>query len=379
MAFLEGIAPLLSSLKVRTMAKGGVLVVGGCGFVGFHVVKALLEEGTWPSVHVMSRDPTRNQLAGASYHVGDMTSAEQVRTLLDEIRPSTVIHTASPIATGNTENWQYFYRINVGGTKTVVDCAAASTYVKAFVYTSSVSIIKKSSFDYVDETAPIATSTSKLHYYSISKALADQYVLDSNNKTGLRTVCLRITSVYGPRDNQFIPGAIQALRAGHQRRQIGDNTNLYDACSVQNAATAHVLAAKALFVERDDPLLKVDGEAFFISDGRPVPYWDFLRLIWAAAGDETPSEEIQVIPAWFMLGLASIVDWAYFIFTLGQKRPKILTRFIIEYTCLQRTFSIEKARKRLGYTPVDDRDEMIRAGVEWEIQKGVKAGKQKIS
>ena len=86
------------------LAKAGVLVVGGCGFVGFHVVKALLEEGgTWPCVHVMSRDPTPcNQLAGASYHVGDMTSAEQVRTLLDEIRPSTVIHAASPIATGNT-------------------------------------------------------------------------------------------------------------------------------------------------------------------------------------------------------------------------------------------------------------------------------------
>ena len=379
-AFLKGIAPLLSTLKAKPMAKGGVLVVGGCGFVGFHVVKALLEEeGAWPSVHVMSRDPTRNRLAGASYHVGDMASAEQVRRLLEEIRPTTIIHTASPVAMGNTENWQYFYKINFGGTKTLLECAAASTCVKAFVYTSSVSIIEKSSFNYADETMPIATSTSKLHYYPKSKALADQYVLDSNNKAGLRTICLRITGVYGPRDNQQIPGALQAMRDGHHRRQIGDNTNLYDACSVQNAATAHVLAARALLTERDDPLLKIDGEAFFISDGRPLPYWDFLRMIWAAAGDRTPLEEIQVIPAWFMLGLASTVDWAYYIFTLGQKRPKTLTRFIIEYTCLQRTFSIEKARKRLGYTPVDDRVEMIRAGVEWELQKGVKAGKGKTS
>lgn len=238
-----------------------------------------------------------------------MTSADQVRTLIDEFRPSTVIHTASPIATGDTENWQHFYRINVGGTKIVVDCAAASNYVKAFVYTSSASGIEKSSFDYADETAPIATSTSEFYYYPKSKALADQYVLDSNNMTGLRTVCLRITSIYGPRDNQFIPSAVQALRAGHQHRQIGDNTNLYDACSVQNAATAHVLAAKALFIERNDPLLKVAGEAFFITDGRPIPYWDFLRMIWAAAGDETTLEEVQIIPAWFMLALASTVDW----------------------------------------------------------------------
>ena len=86
------------------MAEGAVLVIGGCGFVGFHVVKALLEEETWPSVHVMSRKPARNQLAGAFYHVGDMTSADQVRTLLDEIRPSVVIHTAflSPLETQRT-------------------------------------------------------------------------------------------------------------------------------------------------------------------------------------------------------------------------------------------------------------------------------------
>ena len=92
-------------------------------------------------------------------------------------------------------------------------------------------------------------------------------------------------------------------------------------------------------------------------------------MIWAAAGDKSPLEEIQVIPAWFMLSLASAVDWVYFVFTLGKKRPRMLRRFSMEYTCLQRTSSIEKARKRLGYTPVDDKNGMIRAAIEWEIQK----------
>ena len=87
-------------------------------------------------------------------------------------------------------------------------------------------------------------------------------------------------------------------------------------------------------------------------------------MIWAAAGDETPLEEVQVIPAWFMLSLASAVEGVYFVFTLGKERPKMLRRFFIEHTCLHRTSSIEKGRKRLGYTPVDDRYEMIRAAVE---------------
>lgn len=102
-------------------------------------------------------------------------------------------------------------------------------------------------------------------------------------------------------------------------------------------------------------------------------------MIRAAAGDKTPLKEIQVTPAWFMLRLASTVEWVYFVFTLGKKRPKILRRFFIQYTCLQRTCSIEKARKRLGYAPADHREGIIRAAVEWEFQKEIEVGKQETS
>ena len=101
-------------------------------------------------------------------------------------------------------------------------------------------------------------------------------------------------------------------------------------------------------------------------------------MIWAAAGDKTPLKEVQVIPAWFMLGLASAVEWVYFILTLGKKRPKMLRRFYIEHTCLQRTFSIEKARKVLGYTPLDDRDGMIRALSSGNSRRRSKRGNRKL-
>ena len=72
------------------MVEEGGLVIGGCGFIRFHIVKALLDKKTWTSVQVMSLNPARNQLTGSFYHVEDMTSTTQVRTLLDEIRPSTI-------------------------------------------------------------------------------------------------------------------------------------------------------------------------------------------------------------------------------------------------------------------------------------------------
>ena len=349
---------------------GSVLVVGGCGFVGFHVVRRLLEAQCCTSIAVFSRNPSSNRLPGVSYNAGDITSSETVRTLLAEVQPTIIIHSASPISFGNNADESHFYGINVKGTQNLLDCAAAAPSVKAFIYTSSVTVMADNSFLSLKETAPIYTATSRASYYARTKAIADASVLAANNPTGLRTACLRLIAVYGERDNQVIPGSVAALHQGRQRFQIGDNSNLTDWVSVGNVATAHLLAAKALLADvagRAGP--KVAGEAFFITDGKPLPFWDFQRKIWAAAGDRTPVTEVRVVPGWFMLALASTVEWLYWIFTLGQRRPKTFTRELIEYTCLPRTYSIDKARERLGYVPANDMDKTIQEGVDWALKE----------
>jgi len=349
---------------------GSVLVVGGCGFVGFHIVRRLLKDHSCTSVAVLSRNPNRNRLAGVSYHAGDITSPETIRFLLAEIQPTVIIHTASPLSVGNDADEAQFYSINVKGTQNLLDCAEAAPSVKALIYTSSVTVMADTSFLSLKETAPIHTATSRASYYSKTKAIADASVLAANNPPSLRTACLRLVAVYGERDNQVIPSGVAALRQGHQRFQIGDNSNLTDWVSVGNVATAHLLAAKALLADcegRTGP--KVDGEAFFITDGTPLPFWDLERKVWAAAGDRTPAAEVTILPGWLVLALVSTVEWMYWIFTLGRKRPKTYTRHLIEFTCLSRTYSIEKARERLGYVPVDDMDKTIQEGVDWALKE----------
>lgn len=346
------------------MSEGIVLVVGGCGFVGYHIVNTFVQNSTWSSVHVMSRDPTRNQIEGAHYHSGSITSFEQIQSLLVEIQPSLIIHTASPIATGDARG-DHFYDINVKGTQNLLKAAVASNHVKMFIYTSTVEVMKGSSHVFLKEGDQLYTANSRAEYYAKTKALADQAVLNTNDKGGLRTVCLRLTLVYGERDNQCIPGNLHALEKGRNRYQIGDNKSLFDCVSATNVAQSHLLAAQALLQQSEDESRKVAGEAFFITDGNPTPFWTFLRLIWNAAGDKTAPEDVTVIPAWFMLSLASAVEWLYWAFTLGLKRPKVLRRQTMIYTCYPRTYSIEKARARLGYEPVDDRDEQIQKGLNW--------------
>lgn len=83
------------------MADEIILVVGGGGFVGFHVVKALVQNPDY-TAHVLSHNPARNQVPGAYYHAGSILSPEQLQIAFAEIRPSLIIYAASPVPACNT-------------------------------------------------------------------------------------------------------------------------------------------------------------------------------------------------------------------------------------------------------------------------------------
>ncbi|KAL9578851.1 MAG: hypothetical protein Q9212_005458 [Teloschistes hypoglaucus] len=355
------------------MSKQSVLVIGGCGFVGFHIVKALLEHDIW-SVHVISRNPSQNRVEGAHYHIGSILLPEQIQPTLLAVRPAVVIHAASPLPSGDGRGERQFQETNVQGTKNLLNLAIANQ-VKAFIYTSSWTVIDAPSIDFATETIPIYTTTSRADYYAKSKAVADRMVLDSNGCGGLRTICLRPSAVYGERDGQLIPEMLKSLREGQHHYQIGHNTNLFDFVSASNVALSHLLAVKALLSDREKARPQVDGEAFFITDGRPIHFWSFAHQVWAVAGVELKPDEVTVVPPWLILTMASLIEWIYWVFTLGVKTPKAWRRQSFSYTCEPRTCSIAKARRDLGYIPLDDRDEQIQQGVEWELRSHAKAAR----
>ena len=243
----------------------------------------------------------------------------------------------------------------------------ATQSVKALVYTSSSSVHAGFDFNFITEETPLLDRQSRSHEYFVTKALADRMVLDANCEN-LRTLCLRPTAIYGERDRQSIPGALAVLRDKMTYIQLGDNTNLFDSIYVGNAASAHVTAAKALVTNRS-PDFKVDGEAFFITDDAAIPFWDFQRKIWAAAGDKTPLTDVYVVPAWVGMAMAIMVEYLFFIITLGQKLPpKTLRRDVLRYAITNRTFCIDKAKKRLEYKPSIDTNEGIKRSVEWTLK-----------
>lgn len=173
----------------------------------------------------------------------------------------------------------------------------------------------------------------------------------------------------GEGDLQTTKAAVERALAGKSNSQIGDDSNLFDMTYVGNAAEAHIAAAKILL---RNPLptgdLKVDGEVFNITNGDPQPFWYAMRMFAAAAGRPVAKKDIRVVPVWLAFFMAAVTEWLYYVFTFGTKQPP-LNRKSLGYTIMQRTFSIEKARKRLGYKPTVSLQEGMERGVKWYNEK----------
>ncbi|KAF5876915.1 putative c-3 sterol dehydrogenase c-4 decarboxylase protein [Botrytis fragariae] len=306
----------------------------------YHIVQAVLQQPSFKSVHVFSRNLTINLLPGVSYHAGSLTSLEDIKLLFDLIKTTLIFLVASPVSFGNTANASLFHKVIVRGTQNLLDCAARSLYTKALIYTSSTTV-SKPPYHFNDETQPLTALNSKadFNYYTVTKAIADIAVLEANNPKGLKTCCLRIAPIYGKYDVQMIPGTLGVLQEKYHHSPIGDNTALMD------------------FVSKRSP--KISGEAFFITDGNPVHFGDFAKSVWVAAGTTVDREDIRVFPAWFMIGLAVVTEWIYWTCTFGTVMPEKLRSHTMRYITEDRTFSIEKARERLGCRPVDDIEENI--------------------
>lgn len=358
-----------------------VLVVGGCGFLGFHIVRGLLQDPDCPTVSVLSRNPTCNRLPDVSYHAGDISNPETIQSLLDELKPLVIIHAASPNGHVVTDDTSIYQETNIKGTVNLLACAVQTPSTVAFVYTSSSVVTAGSEHKFADESLPVLNASSKANEYAKTKAMADTLVLEANdpgNETGkgLRTACIRLTGIYGERDTQITPRLLDVLRRGENRFQLGDNSNLYDWVHVENAATAHILAAKALLAEsaspdkeeEEDKAMKVSGEAFFITDDAPLPFWDLPRKIWAAAGHPMSTDsKVWVIPTKWALRSATVLEWIVWAFSLGTKRPQTFSRQAVEYCCLTHTYCIEKAKKRLGYVARDKMEEGVMQAVTWVL------------
>ena len=147
---------------------GSVLVVGGCGFLGHHIVQALAKSGQASTVTVLDLQTTQNRQADVGYHQGDISSWSGVSSIFDRVKPDVVIHTASPSGTGAAHD--LLRRVNVVGTKNLIELAGRHG-CKAFILTSSPSVISDGQSDLInaDERWAYIPPDAQSEYYAQTK------------------------------------------------------------------------------------------------------------------------------------------------------------------------------------------------------------------
>ncbi|KAK8089488.1 c-3 sterol dehydrogenase c-4 decarboxylase [Apiospora hydei] len=368
----------------QKLALGRVVVIGGCGFLGHHVVNLLLRSWSCSHVCVMDMQCTKNRRPdsdGVEYVDANITDSDQLVKEFARIKPDVVIHTASPPAQGSGNvSHDLFRRVNIEGTRNVVT-ACQQTGVKALVFTSSASIMSDNVNDLINanETYPVIRGKMQSEYYSETKAEAESIALAANRSEtapNLLTASIRPSGIFGEGDMQAIYHMVNIYEQGKHNVQIGENHNLFDFTYVENVAHAHLLAARALLVTaaaETQPLdhERVDGEAFLVTNGQPVYFWDFTRAVWHAAGsDKGPgSAWVMARETGLMLGFLSEVYFGL------VRKPATFNRQRIIYSCMTRYYDITKARRRLGYEPLVGLDVGVKRAVAWTLEQKKKERK----
>jgi 2-alkyl-3-oxoalkanoate reductase len=318
------------------------LVTGGGGFLGGHVVRQLRER----SDDVRSLSRNHHEGIDAEQFQGDLADADAVLRAADGC--DVVFHIAAKAGVwGPRED---YHRVNVVGTENVI-AACRAHGIQRLVYTSTPSVVYgDSGIEGGDESLPYPDSF--LTPYPETKAIAERAVLAANDDT-LSTVALRPHLVIGPGDNHLVPRIVERGRAGLLRR-IGSDPNPVDWTWVEDCARVHLAAA-----DRLGPGAACAGKAYFVSQGEPVPIWDLINRILAAA-DAPPVE--KTVPAGLAYFAGACAETVFRV--LGRKEEPRLTRFVAKQLSTPHWFDISAAKRDLGYAPqvtLDDAMERLRA------------------
>jgi nucleoside-diphosphate-sugar epimerase len=205
-------------------------------------------------------------------------------------------------------------------------------------------------------------SLSAMRASMSSQLVIERRVLSAND-TELATVALRPHLVWGPGDNQLMPRLLERARAG-RLWLVGSGETLVDACYVDNAADAHLLAA-----DRLEPGAACAGRAYFIAQGEPAPARELVNGVLAAAGLPPVERRMPARIAWLAGGLFELVYRL-----LGRVDEPPVTRFAAAQLATAHWYDLGAARRDLGYAPsVSTAEGLERLGV-WLARDGGVAG-----
>ncbi|XP_026519491.1 short-chain dehydrogenase/reductase family 42E member 1-like [Terrapene carolina triunguis] len=336
-------------MHLENVTKETVLITGGGGYFGFRLGCALYKKG----VDVILFDvlkPVQAVPEGVKFIQGDVCCLSEVEKALRDV--ICVFHIASYGMSGREQlNRKLIEDVNVRGTENIIQ-ACRKAGVPSLVYTSTYNVVFGGQvIENGDESLPYLPLHLHPDHYSRTKSLAEMKVLQANDtelgegKGVLRTCALRPAGIYGPGEQRHLPRIVSYVERGLFKFVYGDPLSLVEFVHVDNLVQAHILASEALKAAKRHIAA---GQAYFISDGRPINNFEFFRPLVEGLGYQFPTIRLPLSFVYFSAFLTEIVH--FLVGRLYNFQP-LLTRTEVYKTGVTHYFSMEKARKELGYKP----------------------------
>ncbi|XP_076997302.1 3 beta-hydroxysteroid dehydrogenase type 7 isoform X2 [Tamandua tetradactyla] len=347
------------------------LVTGGCGFLGEHVVRMLLQrEPRLRELRIfdLHLGPWLEELKTGPVQViaiqGDVTQAHEVAAAVAGAH--VVIHTAGLVDVFGRASPQTIHDVNVQGTRNVIE-ACLQTGTQFLVYTSSMEVvgpnIKGHPFYRGNEDTPYEEVHT--HPYPCSKALAERLVLEANGRKvhgglPLVTCALRPTGIYGEGHQIMRDFYRQGLRLGGRLFRAIPATVEHGRVYVGNVAWMHVLVAREL----EQRAAVMGGQVYFCYDQSPYKsYEDFNMEFLGPCGLRLVGSR-PLLPYWLLVLLATLNVLLQWLLRPLLLYAPLLNPYTLAMANTTFTVSTDKAWRHFGYEPLfsweDSRTRTIR-------------------
>ncbi len=306
-----------------------IFLTGGSGFVGGAVAKSFAGRRAIKALSRSQKSDAALKARGAAPVRGDLETVSS-----DMINGAeTVIHAAAFVEEWGS--WSEYEAVNVTGTERLLSASKAAG-VRRFIHVGTeAALFHGQHLRDIDETCPLAPDSP--FPYSATKARAEIAVRRANDPAaGFETIVIRPRLVWGEGDKTILP-AVAAMAASGRFAWIDGGRGLTSTTHIDNLVHALELA-----LTRGDA-----GEAYFVVDGPPRAFRDFLKPYAKSAGVELPD---NTVPGALIRAFANLTEPLFRL--ANSKSPPPITRFTAHIMSRDCTINDAKARRDLGYRPV---------------------------
>ncbi len=320
----------LLPIEQNIMTPKTIFVTGSTGLVGSHAVEEALARGHRVRALVRpTSDTSWLDRWGVEKVVGDLENPEALRQGAEGA--DWIFNCAAKV--GDWGTLAEFRRLNVDALRLLLEAAVAAK-VERFVHVSSLGVYEGRDHFGTDETTPPAADS--LDAYTRSKTEAELLALQYQQEKGLPVAVIRPGFIYGERDRTVLPKLLDALRKG-RFFYFGSGDQALNCIYVKNLVQGLFLAAE---------VPEAVGEVFNLTDGERVSKKQFVGQVAKLAGLPEPGRHLP-------LGVARVLSKVVegIAKARGAKRPPLINKARYKFLGLNLDYSIEKARRVLGYDP----------------------------